>query len=99
MKLLPVKITVANFKSLLKRASIIINNPSVLIEPKKSSRSYQFVTPTSKLLECSDTKTGGTKFQAAVTLQYIKDEYCVVIGDIAQHTLNIHNVPVNPELL
>ena len=99
MKLLPVKITVANFKSLLERASIIINNPSVFIEPKKSSRSYQFGKPTSELLECSDKKTGGTKFQAAVTLQHIEDEYCVVIGDIAQHTLNIHNVPVNPELL
>ena len=99
MKRSPVKITVANFKSLLERASITINNPSVLIEPKKRSRSYQFGKPKGESLECSDTKTGGTRFQVAVTLQHIEDEYCVVIGDIAQHTLNIHNVPVNPELL
>lgn len=99
MKLKDVKIRIADFKSLLEAASVNINNPRVLIEPKKSSPSYQPGKPTSVLLECSDTKTGGTQFQAAITLQRDKGEYCVIIGYRAQHTLNIHNVPVNPELL
>lgn len=61
MKLKDVKIRIADFKSLLEAASVNINNPRVLIEPKKSSPSYQPGKPTSVLLECSDTKTGGTK--------------------------------------
>lgn len=44
-----VLITVADFKRLLEAAEVTIDDPAVLIAPKKSDRSYQSHSPKSVL--------------------------------------------------
>ena len=55
-----VLIKVADFKLLLEAAEVTIDNPSALIAPKESDRSYQSDSAKSVSLMLSDTKSGGT---------------------------------------
>ena len=94
-----VLITVADFKRLLKAAEVTIDDPSALIAPKKRDRSYQSDSVKSVLPMLSDTKSGGKTFRVHLTLQYVKDEYVVVVDHRAQEALHRHNVFVNRKLL
>ena len=94
-----VLITVTDFKRLLEAAEVTVDDPSALIAPKKSDRSYQSRSPKSVLLMLSDTKHGGTPFQVHLTLHYIKNAYVVVVDHRAQWALHHHGVLTDPALL
>ena len=99
MKLKTVFIKIADFRRLLDAASVVIENPSALREPEKSARSYLSSSEKSISLELSDRESGSIPFRMNLTLQYVEDDYVVIIDSKAQHTLHLHNVLSNPELL